>query len=230
MPATAQVRQALEAQKTVEQEVVEHARQSETAPKGWPAALIMFHLGMWRERMRKALTDISEGREMTPPPENQNEVNDAELASGIGTPLADAAARSEHLLAEIMDLYDWMGERPFQWYRAKTTTEAVLGNSFTHPRSHMYEYWRENGELDRANRLWEDAVTVLREVSSPALPLGTSLYNLACARVSQGMLDQALVLLEEALPLRPNLRESAPDDSDLEALHEDPRFQALIKG
>jgi hypothetical protein len=30
------------------------------------------------------------------------------------------------------------------------------------------------------------------------------------------------------LPLRPDLRESAPKDSHLEALHEDPRFQALI--
>ena len=226
---TAQVRQALEAERQVEQDFVEEARRSETAPKGWPAALIMFHLGMWRERMRKALSDLSEGREMTPPPENQNEVNDAELAYGIGTPLADAAARSEHLLGEIMDLYDWLGDRPFQWYRAKTTTEAVLGNSFTHPRGHLYDYLRENGELDRANRLWEEAVTVLREVNAPPLPMGAALYSFACARVSQGMLDEALVLIGEALPLRPDLKESAPKDSDLEALHEDERFKALIK-
>ena len=39
--------------------------------------------------MRNALTDLSEGREPTPPPENTDEVNDAELPNGIGTPLAD---------------------------------------------------------------------------------------------------------------------------------------------
>lgn len=230
MPEIALVRQALEAQRELEQEFVEEARRSETAPKGWPAALIMFHLGMWRERMRKALTDLSEGREPTPPPENQNEVNDAELAHGIGTPLTDAAARSEHLLGEIVDLYDWLGDRPFQWYRAKTTTEAVLGNSFTHPRGHLYDYLRENGELDRANLLWEEAVTLLREVNAPPLPMGVTLYNLACARVYQGRLDDALVLLKELLPLQPHLKERAPKDSDLEALHDDERFKALVRG
>jgi tetratricopeptide (TPR) repeat protein len=188
----------------------------------------MFHLGMWRERLHKSLTDLSEGRELTPPPEDLDEINDAELASGIGTPLADAAARSEHLLGEIMDLYDWLGDRPFQWYRNKTTSEAVLGNSFTHPRVHLHVYLRENGELDRANRLWEDAVTLLQEVNAPRLSMAASLYNLACARVYQGRLDEALVLLEEALPLRPDIKESAPNDSDLEALHDDERFKALI--
>jgi len=190
----------------------------------------MFHLGMWRERMRKALTDLSEGRELSLPPESLDEINDAELAYGIGTPLTDAAARSEHLLNEIMDLYDWLGDRPFQWYRARTTTEAVLGNSFTHPRGHLYEYMRENGELDRANRMWEEAVVLLREVNCPPFPLGPSLYNLARAHVYQGRLDEALVLLEEALPLQPHLKERALKDSELEAVHDDERFKALIAG
>lgn len=224
------VRRALEAQKKAEQDFVEEARRSETAPKGWPAALIMFHIGMWRERMRQALTDVSEGRDPTLPPGNLDEMNSAELAYGIGTPLADAAARSEHLLGEIMELYDWLGDRPFKWYRANTTAEAVLGNSFTHPRGHLYEYMRENGDLDHANRMWEEAVSLLREVNCPAFPMGTSLYNLARARVYQGMLDEAWVLLEEALKLQPHLKERAPKDSDLEALHDDERFKALIKG
>jgi tetratricopeptide (TPR) repeat protein len=228
MPETAQVRQALEAQKKVEQDFVEEAHRSEKAPKGWPAALVMFHLGMWRERLHRSLTDLSEGRDLTPPPDNQDDVNDAELASGIGTPLADAAARSEHLLVQIMDLYDWLGERPFQWYRSKTTTEAVLGNSFNHPRAHLYEYLRENGELEGANRLLEDGVTLLREVSSPPLQLGAALYSLACARVYRGRLDEALALLDEALPMRPDFKEAAPKDSDFEALHDDERFKALI--
>lgn len=189
----------------------------------------MFHLGMWRERMRNALTELAEDRPMTPPPVDQDELNDAELANGIGTPLSDAAARSDHLLGEIIDLYAKLGERPMTWYRSKTTTEAVLGNSYMHPRVHMYEYFRENGNLDRANRLFEDAEAQLRAMEAPALHLSTGIYNLACARCNQGRLDEAFKALKEAFEMRPELKKVAPDDVDLAPIRDDSRFQELIK-
>ena len=191
----------------------------------------MFHVGMWRERMRDALTDLAEGRTPKPPPpiERQDEVNDAELANGIGTPLADAAARSDHLLAEIIALYEKLGDRPFQWYRWNTTTDAILANSYTHPRIHLFEYLRENGEPDRGYQLLEDAVPEMQEASGNPFVHGTALYNLACVRVHQQRLDDALENLEQALKLRPEMKAAAPKDSDLAALHEDPRFQELVK-
>jgi tetratricopeptide (TPR) repeat protein len=192
----------------------------------------MFHLGMWRERMRDALTDLAEDRPQTPPPpiERQDELNDAELANGIGTPLNDAAARSDHLLGEIIELYAKVGDRPLEWYRWKTTTEAVIGNSYMHPRVHIYEYLRENGDAERANALFEQAVVDLEEVSSSSPVIkGVALYNLACARVNQQRLDEAIEILEQALPLRPDLMKFAPDDPDLRPLADDPRFQALAK-
>lgn len=222
---------ALEAERKVEQDFVERARQTETAPKGWPAALLMFHLGMYRERLRNALTALTEGREHTPPPpiETIDEFNDRELANGIGTPLADAAARSDHLLAEIIGLYEKLGERPFTWYRWSTTTDAVLGNSYTHPRTHIFEYLRENGDDDRANQLFEDAVAEMREASSTPAVHAIAVYNLACARVNQKRPDEALDLLEHAFSMRPEMKQEAPKDSDLAPLREDPRFQAMVK-
>jgi tetratricopeptide (TPR) repeat protein len=204
----------------------------EKTPKGWPAALLMFHLGMWRERMRDALTDLAEERPQTPPPpiEKQDEFNDTELANGIGTPLSDAAARSDHLLGEIIDLYAKVGDRPFEWYRWKTTTEAVLGNSYMHPRVHLYEYLRENGDLETGNALFEQAVEDLSDMPDMPVFKGTVLYNLACARCNQGRLDDAIKLLEEAMPLAPNVRKFAPEDPDMKPLLDDPRFQALVGG
>jgi hypothetical protein len=189
----------------------------------------MFHLGMWRERMRNALTDLAEGRTPQPPPpiEQQDEFNDAELANGIGTPLADAAARSDHLLAEIVALYEKLGDRTFQWYRWNTTSDAVLGNSYTHPRLHMYGYLLENGERDRAFLLWEDAVGDLAQVSP--VHLGTAKYNLACVRVQQGKRDEALDLLAEAFLLRSELKAHALTDADVQSLRGEARFQELTK-
>ena len=208
---------------------METARGAESAPRGWPAALVMFHLGMWRERLRNALTNISEGKDYERPPANIDEVNEAELARGIGTPLTDAASRSDHLLAEIIELYEKLGDRPIDWGLTQTTTEAVLRNSFTHPRTHIAEYYRENGEVERARRVTEQTVDELRAAEAPRLALGAALYNLACGRVAEGRSEDALALLKEAFPMRPDMRAAAAEDSDLGALRDDVRFQELVK-
>jgi hypothetical protein len=189
----------------------------------------MFHLGMWRERLRNAFVDVSESRPFTPIPTNIDEVNDAELANGIGAPLADAAARADHLLGELIDLYTKLGDRPFDWGLAKTTTEAVLRNSFTHARIHIAEYMNENGDVDGGDRVTEDAVDVLRKAAAPALALGAVLYNLACVRARQQSSDDAIDLLREGLALRPDMKTAARDDKDLAPLVDDPRFQRLVE-
>ena len=184
---------------------------------------------MWRERLRNALTEVSEGRSFTHPSENVDELNDAELPEGIGTPLADAAARADLLLGELMDLYESLGERPLGWYSATTTTEAVLRNSYTHPRLHLSEYWKENGFLDRSARLWEAAQTELTAAAAPPRFVANVNYNLACIRALQGESDAAVGLLAEALPVSDVLRAAAPQDADLESIYGDPRFQDLVK-
>src|SRR5258708_25003724 len=111
--ADSDVLEALESQRDLGREFVAEPIESETQQKGWPAALVMFHISMWRERLRDALVEFRHARPYTAPPEDVDEVNDAELASGIGTPLADAAARSEKLLLELIGLAGELGDRPF---------------------------------------------------------------------------------------------------------------------
>jgi hypothetical protein len=224
----ADVRKALESEREREKEFVAEALRSETQPKGWPAALVMFHISMWRERMRDALTEFRHARPYAAPPENIDEINDGELASGIGTPLADAAARADMLLIELIALAGELGDRPFKWFSATTTGEALLRNSYSHPRLHLVAYLMENGLRDRAHRMLEDAAAEMREISAPASALGAALYNLACGRVDQDRLDDALELLVEAFPLRPDLKEAAREDPDLAMLRDNPGFKALV--
>jgi hypothetical protein len=44
----------------------------------------------------------------------------------------------------------------------------------------------------------------------------------------QGRLDDAIELLKEALPMRPDMKAGASADSDLATLRDDARFKELI--
>jgi tetratricopeptide (TPR) repeat protein len=222
------LRKALEAQREMEREFVAEARKSEKQPKGWPAALVLFHISMWRERLRNALTDVRDGRPYPPPPENIDEVNDAEVASGLGVSLSDISERSDTLLASLVALSEQLGERPFKWFTASTTTEALLRNSYIHPRNHIVDYLNENGDQAGAHRLAEEAVSEMRDVLAPPLALGAVLYSLACVRAAQGKLDEAIELLKEALPMRPDMKGVAPTDPGLAPLRGDARFKELV--
>ena len=223
------VLETLEFQRELEREFVAEALKSETQPKGWPAALVMFHISMWRERLRDALVEFRHARPFTAPPEDVDEVNDAELASGIGTPLADAAARSDKLLTELIGLAGELGDRPFKWFTATTTGEALLRNSYVHPRNHIGEYMRENGDHAAAHRMVEGGAARMRAIGAPRLILGATLYNLAAARAAQGRLDDAILLLEEAMPMRPDVVLLAATDADFAPLRENARFKDLVK-
>lgn len=222
------VSRLLESEREIERRFVAGARANETQPKGWPAALVMFHIAQWRVRLRNAFADVDAGRPYTPIPASIDEVNDVELPAGAGVSLDEAATRAEVELASLIQLTQAIGERPFKWDLAGTSTEAVLRNSYVHPRNHIAEYLSENGDRPAAHLLFEDAATELRDASAPHLILGAALCNLAVARVEQGRLDEALDLFDEGLRMRPDLGAVIQADPDLARLKSDPRFQSIM--
>jgi len=220
------MRSVLETERSVEREFAAIDRRD---PKGWSVALTMFHFVKWRERMYGALTAIRDGRPYTPPPDNVDTFNEAELATASQMPLAVSTSRADSLLASVIDVYEAVGDRPFTWYRWRTTTEALLGSTYVHPHTHMVEFLEENGDLAAAVRLMERTVAALRPADVPAMILGVEIYNLACLRVAEGRNDEALRLIEESVPMRPGLKDAARSDPDLTALHDDERFRAIVR-
>jgi adenylate cyclase len=55
------------------------------------------------------------------------------------------------------------------------------------------------------------------------------IYNIACLHAVAGRKERALDLLERGVELGWNRPEWAKHDSDLESLHGDPRFIAMLK-
>jgi hypothetical protein len=220
----------LESEREAERRFVAEAAGERDFPRGWTAGLLMAHIGSWRERLRGSLIEASRGEHASGPPIDIDAVNAAQLARDAGISLEEGAARAEAMLVDQIDLWATLGDRPFSWFTATTTGEALVRNSYVHPRNHLAEHYLERGDRARGLEIYEETASELRKADAPGHILGGAIYNVACARVAQGREDEALELLAEAFPMRDDLRLGAAADPDLAPLKRNPRFRALVIG
>jgi hypothetical protein len=218
----------LQKQREIERTYVAEMTAKPQPSTGWTPTMTMFHIAQWRERLWNGLTEVAAERPVNAPPGDIDEFNDAEMAGAAGVSLADAAARSDAALTSIMAMWEAIGDRPFKWYISETTGEAIIRNSYLHPRIHLADQFLERGEVARSQRLVEETAAELRAAEAPERVLGAALYNLAVVRAAQIRIDDALALLEEGLPMRPDLRAAAVVDPDLAPLRDSPRFRVMV--
>jgi hypothetical protein len=80
----------------------------------------------------------------------------------------------------------------------------------------------DRGEISEAKQMVTDAIADYPDDTDALY------YNLACAEARLGEIDQAFPHLQRALESRPSLKELAREDTDLDALRGDPRFDELV--
>src|ERR1700724_493920 len=146
----------LESQRETERRFVTEAATEPDFPGGWPAGLLMAHIASWRNRLRDSLIEVSRGLPVSGPPADIDGVNDAQLARDARISLDEAAAQARARLAALVVLWAPLGARPFSWFTAKTIGEALVRNSYVHPRRHLAEHYAERGAAARGARLKEE--------------------------------------------------------------------------
>jgi len=135
--------------------------------------------------------------------------------------------QSDAALTSIIAMWETLGDQPFNWFIAESTGEAILRNSYLHPRIHLAAQFLQWGEGARSQRLIEETVYELRAVEAPTRVLGAAIYNLAAVRAQQLRSDDALNLLEESFAMRGDLRAAAAVDDEFASVRDEPRFRAL---
>jgi hypothetical protein len=218
----------LRAEQELERQFIAEVTGKPDPPQGWTATQVMFHLAQWRERLWHALTEAAAGQAVNAPSGSIDDLNDAEMAGAVDVTLAGEAARSDAALTSLITMLETTGVQPFKWFTAANTAEAIVRNSYVHPRIHIADQFRERGDVPSSDRLFEETASELRKVEAPGHILGAALFNLASVRATKGRSDEALTLLEEALPMRPDLRAILPGDPEFAALRESPRFRTLL--
>jgi hypothetical protein len=167
-----EITRLLEEQRETERRFVAEAHTESDFPGGWPAGLLMAHIASWRNRLRDSLIEVSRGLPVSRPPTDIDGVNSAQLARDAGISLEEAAVRAETRLADLLDLWMTIGDRPFSWFTAKTIGEALVRNSYVHPRRHLAEHYVERGDRVRGDRLKSETLAELRRVGAPESVIG----------------------------------------------------------
>src|SRR5260370_7582576 len=168
----------LEAERETERQFVVEAADESDYPAGWPARVLMAHIASWREQLRGGLIEASRGEPVSAPPTDVDAFNAVELARSAGVSLEAAARRTDTLLGDLIDLWATLGDRPFSWYIAKTTGEALVRNSYAHARNHLAEHFIERGDQARAYQLYEESPVAFRHAEPPPTPPRTPFPNL----------------------------------------------------
>jgi hypothetical protein len=209
-------------EREAERQFAREAAAEPAHPTGWSAAVLLFHIRRWRERLREGLRQSRDGIAVPNPPQEIDALNARELREGAGISLAEAAAQSDSVVMELIDLWRLMGDRPFKWYVAETTGQALIRISYYHPRNHLAEHFIEGGDPARGDTIFAETAAELRKASAAPHTLGQALYNLARRRLAAGRDGEASSLLKEATSLRPDLRTTALADPNLAMLIKEP--------
>ena len=95
----------------------------------------------------------------------------------------------------------------------------------------LYNVLVGEGRYAEAEKSWQQLREAQRRVFGPDdVQTAVSTYNLACVVAREGKRDEALSLLREVIDhgLPPSLGLGIENDSDLQSLHGDPRFDAVV--
>jgi uncharacterized Ntn-hydrolase superfamily protein len=90
-------------------------------------------------------------------------------------------------------------------------------------------FYLDRGEKDRADKIMEDATRKRLAAAAKPSDQGDAYYDLACYYSLSGAPEKALENLAKAFALNPTLKAYSANDSDLDSLRKDARYQAMVK-
>jgi len=199
----------------------------------WSTKDKLIHVNMWKLETAQHYNHPAAGRDPNRD-ETFQEHNDFIFEQTHRFSWAEAAQYADNATdAMIVALEAYPEEQVsqphlFEWLGDHSLAEHTVSGCVWHALMHMSESYVERGDgegaLKMLNSIAKDALVVIPSERA----LATAKYNQACIYAQIGDSSTALPLLAAALAERPDLKEWAPQDSDLATLHHMHEFKALI--
>ncbi|MFI5284401.1 MAG: TPR end-of-group domain-containing protein [Candidatus Dormibacterales bacterium] len=215
-----------------ESELVPHVDDTPPAQAGaWTTKDQLAHLMAWR---RVAIAEINAVRGIGVPPaaSNDDAIENARIYEETRDQPAAAileAGRSswDELTAAVEacteeDLLKPRTRRPEPLWR------EIPNNTCFHVGDHLVYWHQDRGEEAAAERAagWAHhlAMTMLPDDQA----IGVAAYNFGCFFAKRGRVFEAMPHLRQGIELRPDLRDWARQDADLDPIRSEPELEALL--
>jgi DinB superfamily len=191
------------------------------SPSAWSAKALLAHITDFKRQQVVRVECLLRGE---PLPEFRA-VEHADLAvyeAYQGQPWEQVLADAERVSARLVAVTGRLDEAELAGAGAngRTLWAQLLVRGVWHSSGHLGPYLAQHGRADEAEGLARRLVDRARDLGLPATPgsWAMGLYNLACAQVAGGRLEEGRTTLDEAIALDPAFARSAEIDPDLEPL------------
>lgn len=192
------------------------------------------HIEAWKERMADNIMAVMEGRSPSRS-EDYEQANREIFEKHHDRPLEELLEWAQEVHERLLEAVQALSEEDlmrgdfFPWQDGRELWRQIIGNSYTHPITHLGQVYIERGEVERATALQEEAYRLLSPLDKSPGWQSILIYNLACHYSLCGQKAKAIDGVRQALQLNPELVDWSKQDPDLAPIREDPDFQALYK-
>lgn len=199
----------------------------------WTVKDTVGHLAAWREYAALELDAVLHGGlppELAGSDDEQNSKLYSELHHLSAAEIVERAGRSWAALTERVGRAtdeQLTGPRPGR--PGQEAWEALSGNGYSHLAEHLGYWYAEAGDEAGAEQAAAWAYGIASGIPSGPVQ-GVAEYNFACFYARRGRAAEALPHLRKGLELRPDLREWAAKDSDLDPIRGETEVARLLQG
>lgn len=200
----------------------------------WQAKDIVIHTNEWCKLFNQALADILQGK--SPHLEEKYQAfNDQRYEALKHQSWEDTFSDIDATYRQLFTLIDRLtpeelGDPTYhEIFKGQTLLSQLVGYYISHPQYHLADYEVKNGRGKAAiEKMLHVAESVASFDDSPQSK-GSTLYNVACFFCMMDQVDDAIAYLKIAFENAPDLKPWAKEDADLEKIHQDKRFLALLE-
>ena len=202
-------------------------------PGRWTAKDQLAHVSAWREVAAAEMDAVRTGGP-GPVVTDDDTVANAEIYERThhqsAASIRDAAKTSwDRVAAAVEACSDEDLAKPrIRHPDERETLSRLIPDHSYHLAEHLVYWHRERGDEAAA----EEAAIWAYELSSSTSPdgrgRGAAAYNLGCFYAARGRADEAMPHLRRGIELRPDLREWAKQDTDLDPIRTTPELASLL--